>query len=53
LRFRDAIPSNPYVWMAVAVCAAILLLATYITPLAAVLQIVPSDRAGWTSAPRN
>jgi Ca2+-transporting ATPase len=45
---RNAVTSNPYVWMAVALCTAILLLAIYVPPLAATLQIVPPDRAGWT-----
>ena len=45
---RNAVTSNPYVWMAVALCTAILLLAVYVPPLAAALQIVPPDRAGWT-----
>ena len=46
--FRNAVTSNPYVWAAVALCIAILLLAVYVPPLAATLQIVPPDRAGWT-----
>jgi len=45
---RNAVTSNPYVWMAVALCTAILLLAIYVPPLAAALQIVPPDRTGWT-----
>ena len=45
---RNAVTSNPYVWMAVALCTAILLLAIYVPPLAVALQIVPPDRAGWT-----
>ena len=46
--FRNAVTGNPYVWAAVALCIAILLLAVYVPPLAATLQIVPPDRAGWT-----
>ena len=46
--FRNAVTGNPYVWAAVALCIAILLLAVYLPPLAATLQIVPPDRAGWT-----
>jgi Ca2+-transporting ATPase len=46
--FRNAVTRNPYVWMAVALCTAILLLALYVQPLAAVLRIVPPDLAGWT-----
>jgi Ca2+-transporting ATPase len=34
--------------MAVALCTAILLLAVYVQPLAAVLRIVSPDLAGWT-----
>jgi Ca2+-transporting ATPase len=45
--FRNAVTSNPYVWMAVTLCTAILLLAIYVAPLADILQIVPPDRAGW------
>ena len=45
---RNAVTSNPYVWMAVALCTAILLLAIYVPPLAVALQIVPPDLAGWT-----
>ena len=45
---RNAVTRNPYVWMAVALCMAILLLALYVQPLAAVLRIVPPDLAGWT-----
>ena len=46
--FRNAVTRNPYVWMAVALCTAILLLALYVQPLASVLRIVPPDLAGWT-----
>ena len=45
---RNAVTSNPFVWMAVALCTAILLLAIYVPPLAVALQIVPPDLAGWT-----
>ena len=44
---RNAVTRNPYVWMATALCTAILLLALYVPPLAATLQIVPPDRIGW------
>jgi Ca2+-transporting ATPase len=46
--FHNAVTRNPYVWMAVALCTAILLLAVYVPPLAEVLQVVPPDGAGWT-----
>jgi Ca2+-transporting ATPase len=45
---RNAVTRNPYVWLAVAFCTAILLLAVYVPPLAAALHIVPPDRDGWT-----
>jgi Ca2+-transporting ATPase len=46
--FRNAVTGNPYVWAALALCVTILLLAIYVPPLAAALQIVPPDPAGWT-----
>ena len=46
--FRNAVTRNPYVWIAVALCTAILLLAVYVPPLASALHVVPPDRAGWT-----
>ena len=46
--FRNAVIRNPYVWIAVALCTAILLLAVYVPPLASALHVVPPDRAGWT-----
>jgi Ca2+-transporting ATPase len=45
--FRNAVTLNPYVWLAVALCAAILLLAVYIPLMADALQVVPPDRSGW------
>jgi P-type Ca2+ transporter type 2C len=44
---RNAVTRNPYVWLAVALCTAILLLAVYAPPLAAALQILPPDLTGW------
>jgi Ca2+-transporting ATPase len=46
--FRNAVTSNPYVWMVVALCTGILLLAVYVPPLADALQVVPPDLGGWT-----
>jgi Ca2+-transporting ATPase len=46
--FINAVTRNPYVWMAVALCTAILLLAVYVPPLAEALQVVPPNWAGWT-----
>ncbi|MGE3529641.1 MAG: cation-translocating P-type ATPase [Methyloceanibacter sp.] len=47
-RFRNAVTGNPYVWMAVALCVALLLIAIYVPPLANALQIVPPDSASWS-----
>ena len=44
---RNAVTRNPYVWLAVALCAGILLLALYVPPLADALQIAPPDLNGW------
>jgi Ca2+-transporting ATPase len=44
---RNAVSSNPYVWLAVAFCSAILLFAVYAPPVASALQIVPPDQSGW------
>jgi Ca2+-transporting ATPase len=46
--FRNAVTRNPYVWMAFALCTAILLLAVYVPSIAAALHIIPPDWAGWT-----
>jgi Ca2+-transporting ATPase len=45
--FRNAITLNPFVWLAVALCAAILLLAVYIPLVADALQVIPPDQSGW------
>jgi Ca2+-transporting ATPase len=44
---RNAVTCNPYVWLAVAFCTGLLLLAVYAPPLAAALQIEPPDWDGW------
>ena len=44
---RNAVTRNPYVWMSVALCVGLLLLAIYVPPLSSVLHIVAPDRAGW------
>jgi P-type Ca2+ transporter type 2C len=46
--FVNAVTRNPYVWVAVALCAAILLLAVYAPPLAEALRLEAPDREGWT-----
>ncbi len=44
---RNAVTRNPYVWLAVALCAGILLVALYVPPLADTLKIAPPDLNGW------
>jgi P-type Ca2+ transporter type 2C len=46
--FVNAVTRNPYVWVAVALCTAILLLAVYAQPLAEALSLETPDRGGWT-----
>jgi Ca2+-transporting ATPase len=46
---RNTIARNPSVWMAIAVCTAILLIAVYWTPLADALQLVAPSQSGWVT----
>jgi Ca2+-transporting ATPase len=43
----NAVTRNAYVWMAIALCVGLLLLASYVPQLSSVLHIVAPDRAGW------
>jgi Ca2+-transporting ATPase len=43
----NAVARNPYVWLAVGLCVAILLLAVYLPPVAEALRVVPPDGVGW------
>jgi Ca2+-transporting ATPase len=45
--FCNAVVRNPYVWLAVGLCVAILLLAIYLPIVAEALRVVPPDGAGW------
>jgi Ca2+-transporting ATPase len=45
--FRNAVTRNPYVWLAVALCTFILLIALYVPPAADTLKIAPPDSNGW------
>jgi Ca2+-transporting ATPase len=45
--FVNAVTRNPYVWIAVALCTTILLLAVYAPPLANALRLEALDRYGW------
>lgn len=45
--WRNEVVRNPFVWGAVLVCIVLLLLATYLPPLASVLSIEAPDRSGW------
>ena len=44
----NAVTRNPYIWLAVAICAGLLLLAVYAPPLAEALSLSVPDREGWT-----
>ncbi len=43
----NAVTRNAYVWMAIALCVGLLLLASYVPQLSSVLHIVAPDQAGW------
>ena len=45
--WRNDIIRNPYVWAAQILCIGLLVLATYLSPLARTLAIVPPDLDGW------
>ncbi len=45
--FVNAVTRNPYVWLAVALCAALLLLAVYAPPLADALRLGVPNPADW------
>ena len=45
--FLNAVTRNAYVWIAVALCSALLLLAVYAPPLARALRLEAPDREGW------
>jgi Ca2+-transporting ATPase len=43
----NVIVSNPFVWGAIGLCTALLLVAVYVPVVANVLSLVPPDRLGW------
>ena len=45
--FRNAVTLNPYVWLAVAFCSVILLVAVYLPPVADALSITPPSGDQW------
>ena len=45
--FRNMITRNPWVWAAIALCAALLVVAVYWAPLADTLYLAAPSRAGW------
>jgi Ca2+-transporting ATPase len=47
---RNEITTNPWLWGALGLCAALLLAAVYVTPLAKVLSIADPGLAGWAIA---
>jgi len=44
---RNEVTTNPWVWGALALCVALLLLSTYVPPVAQVLSIEPPSAVGW------
>ena len=44
---RNVVVQNPYVWGALGLCLALLLLAVYVGPVADVLSLVPLPLEGW------
>ena len=49
-RLRNEVTRNPWVWVALVLCLALLLLAVHAPPLAAVLSVVDPGAAGWALA---
>jgi len=45
--FHNEITRTPYVWGALGLCLALLLLAVYWAPLATILSVVPPGLDGW------
>jgi Ca2+-transporting ATPase len=48
--WRNEITGNPYIWAALIACVVLVLVVIYVPPLAAVLQLVPPQPAGWLLA---
>jgi Ca2+-transporting ATPase len=46
--FVNAVTRNPYVWLASAICASLLLLAVYAPPLAGPLRLEAPNAEGWS-----
>ena len=49
-RFANDVTANPFVWGALGVCAALIIAAVHLAPLAAVLRLAPPGAGGWTLA---
>ena len=45
---RNEITRNPWIWAAIALCTGLLFMATYFTPLARVLSLVPPTLPTWS-----
>jgi Ca2+-transporting ATPase len=45
---RNDLVTNPWVWGAIVLCAALLAAAVYVPPLATLLQVVPPSSAEWS-----
>lgn len=46
--WRNTVTANPWIWGALALCVALLLLATYLPGLAQVLDLAPPSGVAWT-----
>ena len=44
---KNDVTSNPYVWGALGLCAALLILSVYLPPMAAILKLVNPGASGW------
>jgi len=44
---RNEITRNPWIWVAIAICVALILTAVYVPPMAALLELRPPGAAGW------
>ena len=49
-RFANDVTANPFVWGALGVCAALIIAAVHLAPLAAVLRLAPPGAGGWALA---
>ena len=48
--FRNEVTRNPYVWGALALCVALIVIAVYVPGISDVLRLVSPGTAGWLAA---